>query len=129
MYALQQIIKLYSGSFSAEDFVKEIKHHIENELLKVDQENHHLFNCTAHLEKVEDAFKYKITILPHNLYTLVFFSTGEKPDLSRLKGEHKYMNIDPIQYDNWTLYFDNDQPIAINKKLSTSVNINNKFDL
>lgn len=136
MYALKEILNkinkthgLIFSEYRQSEFPKVLKHYIEASLFEVDKQDYRYFKCAVHTKSDEDG-RVKITVLPHNLYTLVYFSTGEKPNIFRLKGQHDKMNLEPIKYDDWTLYFDkNDQPIAINRNLGMSDKAVSKFNL
>jgi len=141
MYALKEILtdfieesNILMSSFDDSSKVSmpaKFKHFIKKRIYEVDKINHIYMKCELRLKKDEDdEGRVKITVLPHNLYSLVYFSIGSAPDLSLLYGMHNEMNLDPIKYGDWTFYFDKkDQPIAINKNLGRSIKGMDKFNL
>jgi len=134
MHALQSILKEFFDSklnspLENDRFVIELKHFLKSKVYKLDPRNYELLKCTTHLSAEDEDGKVKITVLPHNLYSLTYFSTGDKPDMFKLNGLHDEMNQDPIIHGDWTLYFDKEEPIAINKNLGKSIKTINKFNL
>jgi hypothetical protein len=140
MYALKNILNDFAKEYrilmtpmtdtTEQDVPKAFKHFVKKRIYDIDPYNYDLFKCEMHIKQDKESGQLKISVLPHNLYSLVYLSIGSKPDISKMKGWHDQMNLDPVKYDAWTFYFDKkDQPIAINKNLGRSVDSINKFNL
>lgn len=132
MYAIGEMLQDFITSDAFNDntntFVVTLKHFLRSKIYKLDNINYKYFDCTVHFKKNEEENSV-ISVIPFNLYSLVFLSLGEKPDMKLLRGLHNETNQEPFKYDTWTLYFNKEEPIAINKTLKKSVNTVNKFNL
>lgn len=133
MYALQSILKKYLNTkiqtvFENDSFVRGLKYYLSSELYKLDPDNYRLLKSTINVKHDEDG-RFKISVKPYNLYSLVYFSTGERPNILLLANKHKEMNQEPIVYGYWTFYFNKEEPIAINKNLGKSDKSITKFNL